>query len=240
VSEGISDVLDRVRREIYRVFATSGRAPSRAEVAVAVGLGFDEVEAAFSSLADHQLIVLGDYAQVELALPFASLNLGFSVSGAHALWWGASALDSFAIPHLVEAEPSVLIATTCPGCQAALAWTVTRATPPSGEHVAYFPTPAKWIWDDILGSSRNQRIFCDSLCVDSWFGRRGGKRGEIVGLNTLWRLAAHWHDGIFESPFSRRGPDEVAAYFGGLGLTGEFWGATTELPRRQGAHAADG
>ena len=68
-------------------------------------------------------VVLVDGAVV-MAHPFASIPLGFSVMGERTLWWGGCAWDSFAIPHLVDAEPSVLVATTCPGCGAALAWVV--------------------------------------------------------------------------------------------------------------------
>ena len=239
MSDIIFDDPERVRREIYRAFSSTGRAPTRAEVAVALGMGFDRVEAAFWWLAARQVIVLGNYAQIDLAPPFASVNMGFSVSGAQSLWWGASALDSFAIPHLVEAEPRVLVATACPGCRADLAWTVTRNAPPGGPQVAYFPTPAKRMWDDILATSRNQRIFCDRVCVERWLERTREPRGEVLGLSTLWRIAAHWYDGLLESPYSRREPAAEAAYFASLGLTGQFWGIPAAIPRRQAAHVAD-
>ena len=69
----------------------------------------------------------------------STVDLGFSVKGAHTLWWGGCAWDSFAIPHLVDAEPSVLVATRCPACDAALSWVVDRTEPPTGDQVAHRP-----------------------------------------------------------------------------------------------------
>ncbi len=228
MGEILFDDAERVRREVYRVLAGGGRAPSRAEVAVGLKLGFDRVEAAFARLVARGLLTLDDYAQVQVAPPFSTVNRGFSVSGAHALWWGASALDSFAIPHLVEAEPSVLIATTCPGCRAALAWTVTREMPPLGDQVAHFPTSAGLPAEGTADTAGHQRIFCDRTCVDRFLVRSGGHWGEIVGLNTLWHLAALWHDGLFGSPFVPRTPDEESRLYASVGLVGPFWGVPVD------------
>ena len=112
-----------------------------------------------------------------MAHPFASIPLGFSVMGERTLWWGGCAWDSFAIPHLVDAEPSVLVATTCPGCSAALAWVVDRNAPPAGDEVAHFLTPTSRIWDDVVHSCSNQRLFCDRDCVAAWLDATGNSRG---------------------------------------------------------------
>ncbi len=45
-----------------------------------------------------------------------------------------------------------------------------------------------------------------------------------MGLETLWRFAAHWYDGRLEPGYRRREPAEAAAYFREVGLHGGFWG----------------
>ena len=70
----------------------------------------------------------------------------------------------------------------------------------------------------------NQRIFCSTACVDSWLGRTGSRRGDVLDLGTLWRLAAHWYDGRLERGYVRRDPAAAADHLRSVGLTGSFWG----------------
>ena len=69
--------------------------------------------------------------------------------GADTLWWGGCAWDSFALPHLIQAEVSVLVATRCPACQRPHAWDVNRNGPPDGHEVAHFLVPAAHMRDDV-------------------------------------------------------------------------------------------
>lgn len=222
------DSIERVRHAIYRRFADTGQSSTRAGTASATGLDADTVDAAFDTLATQRHIVLRPDAtgslEIVMAHPFAAINLGFSVMGERTLWWGGCAWDSFAVPHLVESEPSVLVATTCPACETSHAWTVTREYPPPGTQVAHFLTPVAQIWDDVVHTCSNQRIFCDEDCVEDWLETSGNDRGYVFDLLTLWRLAQHWYEGRLDSPYRRREPVEAAAYFRQVGLRGAFWG----------------
>ncbi len=213
-----------MRRAIYRRFAATGRAASRAEAAADVDLAADSVDRAYAELAAQRHIVLGEDGEIVLAHPFAAINLHFSVMGRRTLYWGGCAWDSFAIPHLVPDERSVLVATTCPGCGAPHAWTVTNERPPAGDQLAHFLVPTSRIWDDVVHTCGNQRIFCGVPCIDGWLARTGQDRGSVFDLGTLWRLAAHWYEGRLDSPYRRREPDQAHAYFAGVGLRGAFWG----------------
>jgi hypothetical protein len=118
--------VERVRREIYRRFAEDGVATTRPEVAAELSMSAAEVDEAFTTLGEQRHIVLGADGAIVMAHPFTSIDLHFSVKGKRTLWWGGCAWDSFAIPNLVPSEPNVLVATTCPGCGRAHAWTVTN------------------------------------------------------------------------------------------------------------------
>ncbi|MDQ1576605.1 MAG: hypothetical protein QOH55_1755 [Microbacteriaceae bacterium] len=215
---------ERIRLAIYQRFAETGQSSSREYAAAETALDDATVDVAFETLADQRHIVLGEDGEIVLAHPFASINLGFSVMGEHTLWWGGCAWDSFAIPHLVADEPSVLIATTCPGCGKPLAWTVTRDHPPEGSEVAHFLTPIARVWDDVLDTCAHQRIFCGEQCVEVWLTETGHERGSVFDLATLWRLAAHWYEGRLNTPYRRREPAQSSAYFRKAGLRGAFWG----------------
>jgi hypothetical protein len=223
-----ASAVELVRRAVYRHLASTGLAPERRALAEQLALGAGEVDEAYAALAEAHHLVLDEEGRIVLAHPFATRNFGFSVMGAHTLWWGGCAWDAFAVPNLVPQEPSVLVATTCPACAKPLAWTVDSSAPPEGPGVAHFLVPAARIWDDVVHTCANQRIFCDTGCVEDWLARTGNERGSVFDLSVLWRLAAHWYEGRLDSPYRRREPSQAREYFRGVGLRGAFWGLSED------------
>lgn len=212
------------RLAVYDGFVRCGRPPSVADLAERFDVPAAEVVDALRSLASERHLVLGDSDRVVMAHPFAAVPLGFSVMGADTLWWGGCAWDSFAMTHLLAGEPSLLVATTCPACGAAHAWNVTSDQPPAGDQVAHFLIPVARMWDDVVTTCANQRIFCTPACVDAWLERTGNDRGYVMDLDTLWRFASDWYTGRLERGYTRREPAAAADYLRGVGLSGAFWG----------------
>ncbi|ONI70319.1 hypothetical protein ALI144C_47485 [Actinosynnema sp. ALI-1.44] len=212
---------DLVRVAVYTHFARTGDAPSVADLAADTGLEQSDVRLALAALHESRDLVM-DRDEIVMAHPFASIPLGFSVMGAETLWWGGCAWDSFAVPHLVESEPDVLVATRCPACDTPHAWVVGREAPPSGDQVAHFLTPAARVWDDVVHACANQRLFCSTDCVETWLD--GREPGYVMDLATLWRLARGWYAGRMQPGYTRREPATAAAYFAEVGLRGPFWG----------------
>lgn len=219
-----------VRLAVYRSLASTGSAPPTSDLAEAVGLTRSETREALRNLAGARHLVLDDGDRVLLAHPFATVPLGFAVMGATTLWWGGCAWDSFAIPHLVPDEPDVLVSTRCPACDTPLAWVVRRDRPAEGDEVAHFLVPMARVWDDVVTTCANQRLFCSPDCVDRWLADEGRERGAVLDLPTLWRLARGWYAGRLERDYRRRDPAEAANYFRSVGLTGPFWDATVSGP----------
>ena len=213
-----------LRLRVYTAFAATGRAPDVANLAAETGAGEDAVRDGLRRLAAARHLVLDQHDKVVMAHPFTSINLGFTVSGTSTLWWGGCAWDSFAIPRVVAGDPEVLVATRCPACDTPHSWVVGRDAPPDGEQVAHFLVPAAQMWDDVVHTCRNQRLFCSEDCIDSWLRRSNLQRGYVLDLGTLWRLAAHWYDGRMDRGYVRRDPPAAAAYFRSVGLSGPFWG----------------
>ena len=218
------EVAERVRRAIYDTFARQGRAPSRGQIRDLAAVNDGEADAAIARLAAQHHLAIDESGDVVMAHPFAAVPLGFSVMGERTLWWGGCAWDSFAIPHLVPDEPSVLVATSCPACRRPLAWTVTRFAPPEGTEVAHFVVPMARAWDDVVYTCSNQRLFCSQGCVRAWLARTGHTPGYVMDLATLWRLASGWYRGRLDSPYRRKDPQSAADYFRSVGLRGPFWG----------------
>ncbi len=216
--------LEDLRVAVFRTFADTGRAPSSADLAVALRADEHEVVGGLRSLAGGRHLVLDAHDRIVMAHPFAAIPLGFSVMGADTLWWGGCAWDAFALPHLLPDAGPVLVATRCPGCGRAHAWNVDNQQPPTGHQVAHFLVPAAHIWDDVVFTCSHQSLFCSPACIDSWLDRTGRDRGYITDLGTLWRLASHWYEGRLDRGYVRREPAEAADYFRQAGLTGPFWG----------------
>ncbi len=215
---------EALRLAVYSTLAATGRAPDRLALAAELGVAVTDVDAGMARLAAARHVVLGSAGEVVLAHPFATSPLGFAVMGKRTLWWGGCAWDSFAIPHLVPGEKDVLVSTRCPGCDAALAWVVDRTAPPRGEEVAHFLVPMARVWDEVVMTCSNQRLFCSTGCVDRWLSASGHDRGYVMDLATLWRLARSWYDGRLQPGYRRREPAEAREYFREVGLDGPFWG----------------
>jgi hypothetical protein len=213
-----------VRVSVYRRYAESGLEPTVEWLAGQVASDDETVRSSLRRLAEQRHVVLGPDDRILMSHPFTSIPMGFAVMADHTLWWGGCAWDSFALPHLVPGEPEVLVSTTCPNCRRPLAWTVGRAKPPPGKEVAHLLTPAAQMWDDVIRTCSNQRIFCDDGCVDTWVGRERLTRGYVMDLSTLWHLAQGWYAGRLDRGYVRREPAAAAEFFREVGLEGPFWG----------------
>ena len=216
--------IEDLRLAVYREFAGSGRAPGVADLAEATGIAPAAIESGLRELAAARHVVLDDQGQIVMAHPFSAVPLGFAVMGARTLWWGGCAWDAFAIPNVLRHEGEVLVSTRCPACLRPHAWNVGSERPPEGDQVAHFLVPVSHMWDDVVRTCSNQRLFCSRPCVELWLDRTGSPLGYVMDLATLWNLAAHWYDGRLHRGYVRREPAQAAAYFRSVGLTGPFWG----------------
>jgi hypothetical protein len=217
------EVLEDVRLGVYRALAATGRLPAASELAAIAGSTV-RAGAAVQLLAEQRAWALGADGQIVLAHPFATRSFGYSVMSDTTLWWGGCAWDSFAIPHLVPDCGPVVIASTCPACDAALAWRVHTSSAPEGRERAHFLVPTTHMWDDVIHTCSNQLLFCDDACIDRWLARTGNREGYRMDLGTLWRFAAGWYAGRLDRGYRRREPSEALHYFAEVGLEGPFWG----------------
>jgi hypothetical protein len=221
---------EELRLAVYRAFAETGRAPDTVALATDFGVEPPALTAGLAELARSRHLVLDERGEIVMAHPFSAVPLGFAVMGARTLWWGGCAWDSFALPHLLPDEGEILVATRCPACRRPHALNVGPDRPPEGNQVAHMLVPVPQMWDDVVRTCSNQRLFCSPDCVTAWLTVTGNPRGSVLDLSTLWRLAAHWYDGRLDRGYVRREPAQAADYLRSVGLSGPFWGLSgTEL-----------
>jgi hypothetical protein len=217
--------LEDLRLAVY-AGCRRGRVPRIADLATELLATREQVRSGLLTLGAARHLALGSDGEITMAHPFTAVPLGFSVMGRDTLWWGGCAWDSFALPHLLPDQGPMLVATTCPACDRAHAWRVDDRVPPAGGQVAHFLVPAARMWDDVVYTCGNQRIFCSVDCVAIWLNESGHQRGSVLDLPTLWRLAAGWYAGRLERGYVRREPS-AADYLRSAGLSGTFWGLTS-------------
>jgi hypothetical protein len=80
------------------------------------------------------------------------------------------------------------------------------------------------MWDDVVHTCSNQRLFCSEGCIDDWLERRSHQRGYVMDVETLWRLAAGWYQGRLDRGYVRREPVAASEYLRSVGLADPFWG----------------
>ncbi|MFZ6003673.1 MAG: organomercurial lyase [Actinomycetota bacterium] len=216
---------EELRLRVYCELRDTGRAPTVASLASQLSSPEGEVRSGLRELAAERHLVLDGEDRIVMAHPFSAIPLGFSVMGRDTLWWGGCCWDSFALPHLVPDEGSVLVATRCPSCDSPGAWVVTATAPPTDNGwIAHFLVPVQHMWDDVVHTCGHQRLFCSEGCIDSWCAANGEQRGYVMDLETLWNLASHWYDGRLQRGYTRREPAHAAEYLRGVGLIDPFWG----------------
>ena len=196
-----------------RSFASTGHAPV-----------IDDA-AALARLAAQRHVVLDDAGNIVLAHPFSSIPMGFSVMGAQTLWWGGCAWDSFALPHLLPDEPRVLVATTCPACDRALAWNVDRDAPPAGDEVAHFLVPAARDVERRRAYLRpSAPVLRRAPASTRGLRARATHVASVLDLATLWRLARGGTTGRLERGYRAARAGRGGGLLPRVGLRGEFWG----------------
>jgi hypothetical protein len=218
---------EHLRIAVYQRFGR-GECARISDLAADLSEAPEEVAVGLATLAGQRHLALGADGQIVMAHPFAAVPLGFSVMGRDTLWWGGCSWDSFALAHLLPEQGPMLVATTCPGCGQPHAWQVGNEQPPPGEQIAHFLVPVARMWDDVVFTCGNQRIFCSEHCLSEWLDRTGRERGYVTDLATLWRLASGWYAGRLERGYVRREPTAAADYLRSVGLTGAFWGLPDE------------
>ena len=144
-----AQALDRsVRLRVFARLAETGRAPSPADLASALGVAQPGVEDALRRLAEARLLVLAPAtANVWLAPPFAAVPSDFRVEARGRTYWATCAWDALGVPAALGADAT--IAARCADSGADLALEVRGGALVRGEGVVHFAVPAARWWENL-------------------------------------------------------------------------------------------
>lgn len=145
-----TDVADRVRREIYRLFIANGSCPAKHDLAVTLGQPLPVIADAYRALADaHMLVLQPENGEVLMANPLSAVPTPFLVEAGTKSWYANCIWDALGILSMLEMDGRVM--TSCGCCGERMAITVVDKRPrPQPEGVAHFALPARRWWDDIV------------------------------------------------------------------------------------------
>jgi hypothetical protein len=137
-----------VRNATYGWFATTGRAPTVDDLAVALDRSVADVAASWRRLHDEHALVLhpGPLA-LRMAHPFSAVPTAFRVRTAGRWWYANCAWDAFGIGAALHDDGHV--ETSCPDCGEVIAVDVVDGRVGDGSLVFHCLVPAARWWDDI-------------------------------------------------------------------------------------------
>jgi hypothetical protein len=143
------EAFDRdVRLRLYGRFVETGRPPSAAETAEALGVAPGEVESAYRRLHDERVIVLHPgTTEVWMANPLSAVPTPFSVEAGGRSFFGNCVWDALGVVAMLGGTGRVT--TTCPDCGDPLALQVREGSLFAGDGLVHYEVPARRWWDDI-------------------------------------------------------------------------------------------
>lgn len=136
-----------LRNVTYRLFVELGRAPTRDEVASAIGIDDEAVRAGWQRLHDAHALVLDGAGDLLMANPFSAVPTSFRVEAAGRSWFGNCGWDALGIGAALHVDCS--IHTTCPDCREPIEVPVRGGATPPSDAVFHVLVPAASWWNDI-------------------------------------------------------------------------------------------
>lgn len=136
-----------LRNVTYRLFVEFGRAPTRDEVASAIGIDDEAVRAGWQRLHDAHALVLDGAGDLLMANPFSAVPTSFRVEAAGRSWFGNCGWDALGIGAALHVDCSIY--TTCPDCREPIEVPIRDGRPTASDTVFHVLVPASSWWNDI-------------------------------------------------------------------------------------------
>jgi hypothetical protein len=210
------EAFDReVRLQVYGAFIATGRAPSADYQAQ------PEVRQALRRLAAAHCLVLRPDGRVCMAMPFSDVPTPFSVTHGRGTWWANCAWDALGMGAVLQSD--VDVETDCPDCHTPLHVSIRSRRLEGDAAVVHIGYPAHRWWEDIVATWGTILLFRSEEDVEPWCRRQAQPRGEIVPVQTMYRLARSWYADRAHPEWRPRTEAESQALLHSFGLQGSFW-----------------
>jgi hypothetical protein len=142
-----TELRDLTRVQIYKYFIETGRAPTTAEIAVALNHTAADVERTIADLADAHTIVLAPGSpSIWMAHPFSAVPTLYPVVSGGTSYWANCAWDAYGIAAMIGRDTRCVV--RCPDCGQQMDLSVRRgAVGTTG--MVHFVVPPRQFWDNV-------------------------------------------------------------------------------------------
>ena len=138
-----------VRQAVYQHFASTGQAPSLAQVAAGLGCGEDDVRACYTRLRANRVLFLEpDGETIRMAPPFSGVPTPHTVEAGGQTYFANCAWDALGIAAALHRE--VVVHSSCGQSAAPLHLRVGRDGPEPSQWVFHCQVPAARWWADLV------------------------------------------------------------------------------------------
>jgi hypothetical protein len=160
-----------------------------------------------------------------MAFPFSSVTTPFRVTAQGRTYYANCAWDSIAIHVALGKEET--IDSYCHHCAEEVKILLRDggvASSSPEKVVVYLALPASQWWQDIVDTCSNNMVFFSSEAhLDQWKEKNGVVGGAALTLGQTIKLSLPLYKTKMSLDYARPPKEQLQAYFGSLGLTGDFW-----------------
>jgi hypothetical protein len=142
-----TELRDLTRVQIYMHFIETGRAPTTADIAVALNPDAADVEQAINDLADAHTIVLAPGTRsIWMAHPFSAVPTLYPVVRGGTSYWANCAWDAYGIAAMIDRDTRCVA--PCPDCGQQMDLSIKRGAVSTTDMV-HFVVPPRRFWDNV-------------------------------------------------------------------------------------------
>ena len=82
--------------------------------------------------------------------------------------------------------------------------------------------PSRW-YENVISTCGHVHFFRTPATVDDWCNRHLKPRGELIEIQSAWRLARRWYAGYLDDDWKPWSATEINSMLESCGLRGDFW-----------------
>ncbi|KAJ0122508.1 alkylmercury lyase domain-containing protein [Diaporthe amygdali] len=91
------------------------------------------------------------------------------------------------------------------------------------ELCAVFCTPPSTWWNDVHYACSTIQLCTTRDEAEHYHERHGFGKGDVMDVETLWKLSVAWYGDKHTYEYARKTPEEVKDLYSSLGLVSSYW-----------------
>ncbi|KAK2729086.1 hypothetical protein CKAH01_10525 [Colletotrichum kahawae] len=236
----MDEVTRKVRYRIFEYYLENCRPPTTQDVAKSVGISEEQARVSFQQLDTAHHVVLHKHGvhtptPICMAHPFSHLPTPYVVAQGARSWWTNCAWCGFGLAAMLlgprgSSQSPVSLSAKSGTVDGEMNFIVTKHGikldgngAETEKCVIHFSAPLKTWWTDVRFACGTIHVFGSQTQATEWCERYGFRYGEVMNLDTMWKLSKAWYENKASLDYDRFNAQEVTSLFQELGLVSEFW-----------------